>query len=244
MADIHFDKRKPFRFKQFNISDEHSAMKIGTDAVLLGAWADVSEKKNILDIGTGSGVIALMLAQRSDANITALDIHKGSVEDAKKNFRNSKWADRLKVVRSSFQEYSQVGSTKYDLIVSNPPFFTNSLKSPNQLKNISKHNDLLPYKELIEGIKKLLDKNGIFCFIVPANEENNITQLSAEKGFHVKRKLTVYPKPSKVASRIILEFTASKAEEVTNENLIIRNNDNSYTSDYKKLTKRFYIHLH
>ena len=98
--------------------------------------------------------------------------------------------------------------------------------------------------ELIEGIKKLLDKNGIFCFIVPANEENNITQLSTEKGFHVKRKLTVYPKPSKVASRIILEFTASKAEEVTNENLIIRNNDNSYTSDYKKLTKRFYIHLH
>ncbi|MCD4665845.1 MAG: methyltransferase [Bacteroidales bacterium] len=122
--------RKDFHFKQFNISDENSAMKVGTDAVLLGAWTDISETNNILDVGTGSGIVATILAQRSEANIDAIDIDKGSIDDAENNFDNCPWKNRLTAIHSSLQEYVKFTSKKYDLIVSNPPFFSNSLKSP------------------------------------------------------------------------------------------------------------------
>ncbi len=237
-----FDKRKPFSFKQFNVSDKHSAMKIGTDAVLLGASVNCAKKENILDIGTGSGVIALMLAQRSEAKITGLDIHRQSIEDAKLNFSNSKWNNRLKAVHSSFQEYIDKCSESYDLIVSNPPFFTNSLKSPKEQINISKHNDLLPYEVLIAGAKQILTKNGSFSIIIPAGDYKRIIELSKSAGFFLNRQLTVFPKPSKPASRIILEFSTSKFL-ITNEKLFIRNNDNSYTSEYMNLTKDFYLDL-
>jgi tRNA1Val (adenine37-N6)-methyltransferase len=235
------DKRKPFNFKHFSVSDKSSAMKVGTDAVLLGAWVEVSGKKRILDIGTGSGIISLMLAQRSSANITGLDIHKDSVEDAILNFKNSQWATRLKAIQSSFQEYSAHCSERYDLIVSNPPFFTNSLKSPKQLKNISKHNDLLPYQDLISGIRKVIATSGKFCIIVPESDAAFINNLSTENGFYCIRQLTISPKMSKPPSRVILEFSNSKPDAVKKEIISVRNDDNSYTSEYKLLTKDFYL---
>ena len=235
------DKRKPFNFKHFSVSDKNSAMKVGTDAVLLGAWVEVSGKKRILDIGTGSGIISLMLAQRSEANITGLDIHKYSIEDAILNFANSQWATRLKAIQSSFQEYATYCSESYDLIVSNPPFFTNSLKSPKQLKNISKHNDLLPYQDLISGIRKIIAASGKYCIIVPESDAVFINDLSTENDFHCIRQLTIYPKKSKPASRVIMEFSTSKPDVVKKEKIIVRNDDNSYTSEYKLLTKDFYL---
>ncbi len=234
-------KRKPFNFKQFNVSDEHSAMKVGTDAVLLGAWVNCAGKEKILDIGTGSGVIALMLGQRSEALITGLDIHKPSTEDAKLNFLKSKWKTRLKAVHTSFQEYAAKCTDRFDLIVSNPPFFTNSLKSPKQSKNISKHNDLLPYEELIKGVGQLLSEKGNFCIIIPANDFDKIIDLSINSGLFLIRQLTVFPKPAKPASRVILEFGFSNREIVLNEEITIRNDDNSYTPEYKTLTKDFYL---
>ncbi len=216
-------------------------MKVGTDAVLLGSWVEVSGKKKILDIGTGSGIISLMLAQRSEANITGLDIHKGSVEDAVLNFTNSRWATRLKAIQSSFQEYSSLCSESYDLIVSNPPFFTNSLKSPKQLKNISKHNDLLPYQDLIRGIRKIIAGSGKYCIIVPESDAAFINDLSTENGFHCVRQLTIYPKQSKPPSRVIMEFSTSKPDAVKKEIIIVRNDDNSYSTEYKLVTKDFYL---
>ncbi len=235
-----FDNRKPFKFKQFSVFDDHSAMKVGTDAVLLGAWVNAAEKKNILDIGTGSGVIALMLAQKSGAKITGIDIHRPSIEDAKRNFSDSKWNNRLKAVHASFQEYIEKCSKHYDLIVSNPPFFTNSLKSPEQQKNISKHNDLLPYEELITGARRILAGNGSFCIIIPAGDYKRIIELSENAGLFLNRRLTVFPKPSKPLSRIIMEFSTSK-HKTNNDGLFIRNDNNSYTSEYITLTKDFYL---
>ena len=236
-------KRKPFIFKQFSVTDKNSAMKVGTDAVLLGSWVDINKRINIFDIGTGSGVIALMLAQRSEAEITGIDIHFASVEEAKINFAQSKWKSRLKVIHSSFQEYAANCSESYDLIVSNPPFFTNSLRSPEELKNISKHNDRLPYSDLISGIIQLLTKTGKYCLIVPANDAPLLIELSNQNGLYCVRQLTVYPKQSKPASRKIIEFGTSKPETIIKEEVIIRNVDNSYTADYMKLTKDFYLNF-
>ena len=238
-----FDKRKPFNFKQFNVFDKRSAMKVGTDAVLLGSWVNCVKKENILDIGTGSGVIALMLAQRSQAVITGVDIHKGSVEDAVLNFRNSKWSSRLQVAHSSLQGYAEKCTDRFDLIVSNPPFFTNSLKSPEQLKNISKHNDYLPYAELITEIRKLLADKGSYCIIIPADDYENIIELSENAGFSLSKQLIVFPKPSKPASRVVLEFGISKPETIIRDEIFIRNNDDSYASDYKLLTGEFYLNF-
>ncbi|MCD4696593.1 MAG: methyltransferase [Bacteroidales bacterium] len=235
--------RTPFHFKEFTVYDRQSAMKLSTDAVLLGAWTNISGSKRILDIGTGCGVIALMLAQRSKALIDAVDIHSPSITEATENFRMSLWESRLKSIHSDVLKFSETTTHKYDLIVSNPPFFTNSLKSPKESVNISKHNDVLSFDDLIKSVGNLLDQNGRFSVILPAN---NL------KGFDIKARLSclfpirqtlIYPKREKEANRILIEYSPLKSETTLKTSLIIREKNNSYSDEYIQLTRDFYLGL-
>jgi len=235
--------RKYFHFKQFSISDEQSAMKVGTDAVLLGAWTDVSETNNILDFGTGSGIIAIMIAQRAKANIDAIDIDKGSIVDAQNNFSNCPWKNRLTGIHSSLQEYVKNNSKKYDLIVSNPPFFSNSLKSLIYARSLSKHDEKLTHKELLTGVKKLLSCTGRLCVILPVSEADNFKELALLENLHCSKELQIIPKLNKKPNRIIMEFTYVKPQIISETNLCIRNLDNSYTKEYIDLTREFYLNF-
>ena len=226
---------------QFSISDQNSAMKVGTDAVLLGVFANVFGANSILDIGTGSGIIAVMLAQKSNANIDAIDIDKGSISDAEDNFSNCPWKNRLTAIHSSLQEYVKKTAKKYDLIVSNPPFFSNSLKSPEFSKSLSKHDEKLNHKELIAGTKRLLSSDGRFIVILPFSQIKNFKETALIENLYCSKQILIYPKYSKPANRIILEFSFERQIKPVETKLTIRNNDSSFTEQYVDLTKEFYV---
>jgi tRNA1Val (adenine37-N6)-methyltransferase len=236
--------RQPFRFKEFIITDEHSIMKVGTDAVLLGAVIDTNGIKSILDIGTGSGIIALMLAQKSDASIDAMDIHEGSCADAEINFKTSPWSSRLKVIHVSFNDFAEKAEKKYDLVVTNPPFFVNSLRSPEPDKNLAKHNDSLTFDMLLDGVEKTLAVNGHFWIILPISQRKSIIHLSSIKGLRVRQEILFHPKTGKPPNRIIIEFTKEMPDHVKSRDVYLRNPDGSWHTEYILLTKNYYPDLH
>jgi tRNA1Val (adenine37-N6)-methyltransferase len=235
--------RKPFQFKQFSIIDTHCAMKLSTDAVLLGAWAETGNSKRILDIGTGSGIIAIMLAQRSPAQITAIDIHSASCEDAALNFTNCHWKERLQLHNLSFSDFVNDCSEKYDLIVSNPPFHNKSLKSPSEKVNLSKHTTALTHEELITGVKKILLPEGRFCIIQPNSELQNFRQLAFNEGFFIRHECFVYPKKGKPANRMLIELVRFCPEEIRKSEITIRNSIGDFHESYIEMTKDFYLHF-
>jgi len=237
------EMKQPFQFKRFSITDSGCAMKIGTDAVLLGTLAEVRKAINILDIGTGSGVIAMMLAQRSSAHIDAIDIHKPSCEDALVNFKNSPWPGRLNIHHTSLEDFSKTTKTRYDLIVSNPPFFDKGLKSPSEDKNIAKHCGTLSYSNLLEGVKHLLDTPGYFSLILPYSERNNFISMALTHNLFLNREILIYPKVNKPANRIILEFSKLKPDKIHFSELPVRDSNGSFHEKYDLLTKEFYLDL-
>ena len=171
-----------FRFRQFTIHQDKCAMKVGTDAVLLGSWVDPKNAHQILDIGTGTGLIALMLAQKSSAEIDAIDIDESACQQAKENFRISPWFSRVKIYHHSLQGFSETSEKKYDLIVSNPPYFHHASKPPEEARLNARHNDQLSFSELIAGVKKLLTDNGRFCLILPCKEGTEFIDLAQMSG--------------------------------------------------------------
>jgi len=232
----------PFRFKQFSVSDDKSAMKVGTDAVLLGVSTDICKAGTILDVGTGCGVIALILAQRSDVKIEAIDIDKSSIEDAMDNFNKSPWSGRLKAFHTSLQDYANESKFAYDLIVSNPPFFENSLESPDVKKKLSKHSDTLSHSELITSVARLLSPNGKFEVILPFTEREKFVNLALIENLFCSREILISPKMGKNPNRIILQFNREKSKRKILE-LMVRNQDNSFTEEYISLTKDFYLNF-
>ena len=231
-----------FQFKQFKIEDDQSAMKVGTDAVLLGAWVSVQNATQILDIGTGSGLIALMLAQKSKAKIDAIEIDQASAEQAKQNFEESDWSEQLSIENISLQNYCKSATQKYDLIVSNPPFFDQSLKSTRQEKNISKHNDSLKFNELAYGLKKLLSPDGKAAIILPVVEAKHFLDEARMEGLYLNKKLQIIPVIGTEPNRWIVEISAIRSE-LSEEILSIRDEQRAYTSEYKNLTKDFYFNF-
>lgn len=228
-----------FEFKQFSIEDDKSSMKVGTDAVLLGAWTTINHAKSILDIGCGSGIISIMLAQKSNAIVTGIEIDKQSALQAAKNCVSSPWTDQLKILHSSFQSH-YTDKHKYDLIVSNPPFFNNSLKSPNQHKTNSKHTVLLSFQELLMGTKKILHKDGLANFIIPYSELNYFKEIATIEGLYATRILLIKPKPEKEINRCILSLQHTPSG-LAEEFLCIRNKDLTYTAEYISLTSEYYL---
>jgi tRNA1Val (adenine37-N6)-methyltransferase len=234
-------KNSYFRFKQFMVIQEKSAMKVGTDGVLLGAWVIINSAKTILDVGTGTGVIALMMAQRSVAEITALEIEKESFGEACFNFNQSPWSGRIYSVHQSFQAYSAETLQKFDLIISNPPFFENASKSSELSRSNARHNDLLPFSELIGGCDRLLTTSGRFALILPAEQSERFISLASDFGLFVTRLTKVRPKPGKSFHRYLLEFSKVQTEVVSDELTIEFDVHNNFTTEYINLTKDFYL---
>ena len=238
---------KPFKFKEFNIEQDQCAMKIGTDGVLLGSWVHpATEPFNILDIGTGTGVISLMLAQRfSGSQIEALEIDESAFEQAVTNFENSPWGDRLFCYHASFQEYFQeVNDEKYDLIISNPPFFNASQKSPDKQRNKARFEDSLPFEHLLYGTSKLLEENGIAAIIIPKNQETQILDIAHKMHLHPFRITQVKGNKNTPIKRCLIEFKFNTSTEhpIISE-LILEKERHIYTDDYSKLVKDFYLNL-
>jgi tRNA1Val (adenine37-N6)-methyltransferase len=218
-------------------------MKVGTDGVLLGAWTNTDNANRILDIGTGTGLIALMLAQRSNANITALDAEANAYEQAKINFNSSPWTDRLQLVHSKIQDFHS--DQLFDLIVSNPPYFSGYYSSDDISRDIARSADvLLPYEELVSSAKKLLMNNGRLSLILPADQQERIILIANQNGLTLSRLTFVKTKNTKEAKRILLEFVnaSSEVKEIVDE-LTIQSDDNGrvYTQEYINLNKDFYL---
>lgn len=243
---------KAFQFKEFKIEQDRCAMKIGTDGVLLGAWASLEQKPDsILDIGTGTGLIALMLAQRSPALlIDALEIDEDAYEQAVDNFEQSPWGDRLFCYHAAFDEFVEEmqDEDKYELIISNPPFYEPPLAPPmgedsisNARKN-ARFYDALPFSELVEGVSKLLHPNGEFNAIIPHKEESNFISLASGFGLFPKKITRVRGNEKSEIKRSLLSFNFKKEQTEENE-LIIEISRHNYTDAYKKLVKDFYLKL-
>ena len=232
-----------FHFKQFSINQDITAMKVGTDGVLLGAWANLPEKGKFLDIGSGTGLISLIAAQKSKAEITAVEIERNAYKQTCENFRNSIWHNRLKAINTSFQDYYKTTQTEFDSIICNPPFFEKSLKNKNQEKTLARHNEHLPYNMLILGVNKLLKKNGSFNIILPV--ETGIKFINkAEKSLLFCNKITkVKPNISKPPKRILIEFGKIKSKLQKNTIAIEKEKRHDYTEEYIMLTKEFYLKM-
>tara|TARA_B110000967_G_scaffold79274_1_gene81920 strand:- start:213 stop:926 length:714 start_codon:yes stop_codon:yes gene_type:complete len=235
---------KPFRFKQFSVSQEHCAMKIGTDAVLLGAWTDLDSQHNsILDIGAGTGVLALMLAQRSGAElIDAIEIDDAAYEQCVGNFEASDWGDRLFCYHASLDEFTEEIEDQYDLIISNPPFYTDTFKTENEERNKARFEDAMPFTELLKSVSKLLSSTGQFNVVIPFSEENSFIELAAKEGLYPSRILQVRGQESSPVKRSLICFTFEK-QTIETQELTIEIARHQYTKEYTNLTKDFYLKL-
>lgn len=235
-----------FYFKQFSVEDSLSPMKVGTDGVLLGTWIPTINNSNtlILDIGTGCGLIALILAQRiENSYIKAIDIDDGAIENAKRNFAESVWNDRLTAMEISIQRFCETSTEKFDIIVSNPPFFEESLKSNKAKRNLARHNDSLPFNTLIQCVNRLMSDDGIFACILPYNEGCKFIELATEQGLYCCKRMPVANKPSQSVKRILFCLSRKKIDVVHSPTLFIRNEDNSYSPEYLDLTRDFYTFI-
>ena len=232
---------KGFTFKQFHIDHSRCAMKVGTDGTLLGAWATMPANGRILDIGTGTGLIAIMAAQRtSEAKITAIDIDEDCVLQAQENIAASPWPDRIEVIHSALQEFD--ASEKFDVIISNPPYFIDSQLSPDAARSTARHTTTLPFNELVTGVRRLLADGGHFSLILPPTEMERFR--SAARGvMFVVRECHVWSTPTSGVRRIMAEFQAEPPTELTVvEKIIIEEKGrHEYSEEYRTLTRDFYL---
>lgn len=234
----------PFSFKQFTVNQDQCAMKIGTDGVLLGAWASLKKKPlSVLDIGAGTGVLSLMLAQRSNAElIDAIEIDDYAYEQCVHNFEHSPWGDRLFCYHASLDEFTNEIDDKYDLIISNPPFYSEQYKTTNSPRDTARFQDAMPFKHLINSASKLLSDNGLFSVIIPYKEESHFIDLALKANLYINHVLHVKGNPSSEIKRSLLEFSFQKSNVEINE-LIIETKRHQYTQDYINLTKDFYLKM-
>ncbi|WP_144891256.1 tRNA1(Val) (adenine(37)-N6)-methyltransferase [Flavobacterium tiangeerense] len=234
-----------FQFKQFAVEQDRCAMKIGTDGVLLGAWTPISNNPfSILDIGAGTGIIALMLAQRSNAEqIDALEIDEDAYEQATDNFENSLWSDRLFCYHAGLDEFVEEPEYEYDVIVSNPPFYTEDYKTDNEQRDIARFADAMPFEELIEAADLLLSENGIFSVIIPYKEEENFLALAVAYELYPLKITRVKGTPTTEIKRSLLAFTRKETTNFAVDELIIETARHVYTPEYIALTKDFYLKM-
>lgn len=236
---------QPFRFKEFTIHQDQTAMKVGTDGVLLGAWCGVDHfPDSILDIGSGTGLIALMLAQRTDAmTIDAVELDEQAYEQTVGNFERSDWGDRLFCYHSSFQDFADEMSAEgeeYDLIVSNPPFYTDAFETQDNARNKARFTSSLSFLELIKGAAKVLSSAGRFAIIVPYKEEEKVCSLASESTLLLNRVCRVRGTEQAPIKRSLLEFSFQE-QDLIEEELVIEISRHDYTEKYKALTRDFYL---
>ena len=230
-----------FSLKQFTIWQDKCAMKVGTDGVLLGAWSPTEGVRRILDVGTGTGLIALQLAQRCpEARITAIEIDQDASLQARENVRRSPWPDRIEVECCDFKDF--LTEEKFDLIVSDPPYFVDALRCPDVQRNLARHADGLSYDMLFGHSAHLLDKDGRISVIIPREAEKLVADAAWKNGFSPIRHTDVYTKPGKPCRRQLLSF-AKGTPKFGQDSLYIEDGDGRYTPEYIALTKDFYIKM-
>lgn len=234
-----------FSFKQFSIEQDRCAMKIGTDGVLLGAWTPIENNPfRILDIGTGTGIIALMLAQRSHAEqIDALEIDEEAYEQATDNFENAPWNDRMFCFHAGLDEFVEEPEDEYDLIVSNPPFYQEDYKSNNEQRDLARFQDAMPFEDLVEAADLLLSENGIFSVIIPFKEEEKFIALAKEFELFPTKITRVKGTPTTEIKRSLLAFSRNKTPDFITDELVIETARHQYTPEYIELTKDFYLKM-
>ncbi|PID91066.1 MAG: tRNA (adenine-N(6)-)-methyltransferase [Bacteroidetes bacterium] len=232
-----------FRFKRFTIRQEDCAMKVGTDGVLLGAWSVVpGSGGRVLDVGTGTGLIALMIAQRTEGVLVdALEKDPLAARQAVRNFRNSPWEDRIQGFPSSFQNYVPDCKHRYDLVICNPPFFSASLKAASPQRSLARHDDALPLAELFKGAKALMKNTGLLSFILPTEKEALALELMAGAGLYCSRLTRVVPAPGKAVRRILFECRLSSCETVVDELTIETSTRHCYSPTFRAMIEPFFL---
>lgn len=233
-----------FSFKKFTVFHDKCAMKVGTDGVLLGAWTQIRKDNKALDIGTGTGLIALMLSQRSESrlSIDAIDIDESAVLQAKENVERANFEDSIRCIHSSLQNFASACKMQYDLIVSNPPYFISSLHSPLGQRTLARHTDSLPMIDFMRISAQLLSSNGHLSLIYPCNEKDLLIELAANEGLFVSRVTQVYPMPHLPVKRVLLEFSKTK-KSVEVDDLVIEKERHIYTVEFTNLVRDFYLKL-
>ena len=241
---IKIKANKPFKFKQFTIIQDKCTMKVGTDGVLLGAWSDVAGASTILDIGTGSGIIAIMAAQRNmKAVIDAVEIDPLTYQQAKENMQMSPWTDRLSAYESRIQDYARTCTKSYDVIISNPPFFTGGTFSTDQNRNDVRHTIKMPTGELLIAVRNLLSKDGKFCVILPYIEGLRFKERAQQYNLYCSKMVEVHPKKDKPIERLLLQFERDEKDMKKDILVIQKELRNDYTEAYINLTSNFYLNM-
>ena len=237
-----------FQFKQFSVEDSGCAMKVGTDGVLLGAWTSVSPlcngKTRVLDVGTGSGLVALMIAQRlPEAEITAIDIDPTATKQAQENFCSSPWSSRLRSRCIPVQDYAAEHSADFHLIVCNPPYFKNSLKAPDKVRSLARHQDSLTLMQLAMSVNVLLQNKGLFSVILPSESEIEMVSVCADAGLQLEHRCYVAGNEGKNPKRVLLEFRKTDhVLSIKEDSLLILQTVSQFRSEaYQKLTQDFYL---
>ena len=229
-----------FHFKHFSLYHDRSTMKVGTDAVLLGAWAEVQPTDWVLDIGTGCGILPLMLAQKGIAKVHAVDLDEASALEAAENFQASQWSRQLFAFHADIRKFTM--QCIYDLIISNPPFFINSYKSDTDRKNQTRHTDTsLSFVELASAVKRLLKPDGRFVLVLPERESRDFIPIAEEYHLFVHKCQQIIPMEGKEPNRVNLELRFGKPESVQVTELVMRKADNSFTEAYNDVVKPYYL---
>jgi len=227
-----------FHLKKFDVYHDLCAMKVGTDGVLLGAWVNTENPKRILDVGTGSGLIALMLAQRTNAKIDAIEIDISGYIQAVKNVAESTWPDRIKVINADFGSY--LFEDNYDIIVSNPPFFRNSLKAPSKGRSLARHDETLTWKQLIDKSAGLLSPDGRFSVILPIEADGVFDAICWQYKLYLTRRCAVITTEGNDPKRLLLEFSF-KRTMTEHTNLTIETSEHRRTTAFSNITSDFYL---
>ncbi|MBT3301341.1 MAG: methyltransferase [Bacteroidetes bacterium] len=237
------NKKDYFHFKQFSLRQTSSAMKVGIDGILLAGWTNAIACQYILDVGTGTGLLALLLAQKSTAQIDAIEINKQAYLEASYNISESAWSSRLQLFHTSFQDYVKNCFQLYDLIISNPPFYNETIKSKQQARNMARNSESLELAEMLSCSKKMMHANSRLSFIYPYSREKEIKQSCSELGFNINRICFVKPKPSKDYHRILLELSMVESETKESELIIEGEKHLDYSLEFKALTKDYYLNF-
>ena len=234
-----------FSFKQFTVQQDKCAMKIGTDGVLLGAWCPIDNNPfSVLDIGAGTGILSLMLAQRSNAEqIDSLEIDEEAYEQCVENFENSPWSDRLFCFHAGLDEFINEPEDEYDIIISNPPFYSEDYKTESSQRDLARFQDALPFEDLIEAADLLLSENGIFAVIIPFKEEKKFIDLCAEVELYPIKVTRIKGTPTTEIKRSLLAFKRYELPVLEADELVIETSRHQYTDEYIELTKDFYLKM-
>lgn len=232
-----------FDFKEFRVEQKNAAFKIGTDGVLLGAWADLTGVKRVLDIGTGTGLISLMIAQRREADIIAIENDMISADQALENFANSRWSDRIRLINTSLQNFERASNKPFDLIITNPPFFIGSVRSNNERVSATRHSGSLTMNDILSAATKLLSPDGRLCLILPYAEGNLFIATASEYKLYCNKELKVKPLASKPVKRMLLEFSREKKQLSSRFLTIEKGKRQEYSGEYIDLTKDFYLFM-